>query len=126
MAKILLVDDSATIRSVIRKALEPASHMVMEAVDGADGLVKLGEFSPDIIMTDINMPNIDGLTFSQRVKENDSWKKIPIVVISTEASPEMKAKGKEIGVAAWMIKPPNPAKLLEAIEKLMAMQAAKG
>lgn len=124
MAHLLVVDDSGTIRTILKKILEGAGHQVSEAEDGADALGKLGaqETLPDIILSDVNMPNMDGLTMSSKIKQDAKLKSIPIVVISTELGGDMKAKGKEIGVTAWMSKPANPEKLLEVVGKIMTMK----
>jgi two-component system, chemotaxis family, chemotaxis protein CheY len=124
MATILVVDDSKTIRTSLRRPLELAGHEVIEAEDGRDGLAKLETAKVDMILSDINMPEMDGLTMCKHIKENAKYKHIPIVVVSTEASPEMKAEGKSAGVLAWMIKPPNPAKLVEAVAKVIEMKQA--
>ncbi len=126
MAFMIVVDDSKTIRTLVRKALEDGGHEVIEAVDGVDAMAQLS--SPpktiEMIISDINMPNMDGLTMVQKLREQPTFQKTPVIVLSTETSPEMKSKGKEIGVTAWMAKPPNPAKLLEAVGKILAMTKA--
>lgn len=121
MGKILVVDDSATIRLTLKRALIAAGFEVMEAVDGVDGLNKLASdgASVSLILSDINMPNMDGLTMCQKIKETASLSSIPIFIISTEGGVDMKTKGKELGITAWMNKPPNPTKLVEAVMKIL-------
>ena len=124
MAKILVVDDSKTIRALFKRTLEMVGHEVTEAVDGQDGLVKVDETLFDLILSDINMPEMDGLTMCKHIKAKEKYAKIPIVVISTEANPEMKAKGKAIGVIGWMIKPPDPDQLVDSVTKVLKMTKA--
>lgn len=120
MPKILIVDDSETLRSQLRKSLETASYQVIEAFDGQNGLEVI-EQNKDIklILCDVNMPRLDGLSMCQKV--HVSLPKLPIVMLTTEANPEMKAKGKEAGVIAWVTKPYDEAKLLQAVEKILKM-----
>jgi two-component system, chemotaxis family, chemotaxis protein CheY len=119
MAKILIVDDSETLRTQLRKTLEEASHEVLEGYDGVNGLETL-RANPDVqlILCDVNMPEMDGITMCSKVHEDDGLNKIPIFMLTTESNPEMKAKGKEVGVKAWVTKPFVATKLLAAIEKI--------
>jgi two-component system chemotaxis response regulator CheY len=119
MAKVIVVDDSETLRFQLKKDLEGAGHNVVEAVDGADGLSKI-QANPDVqlILCDVNMPNMDGLTMCSKVHQLESFKEVPIFMLTTEASAEMKARAKESGVRAWITKPYVADKLLQAVGKI--------
>lgn len=121
MAKILVVDDSETLRSQIRKDLETAGHAVVEAYDGLNGIEMLdGNKDTQLILCDVNMPRMDGLTMCGKVHTTPGYDKIPIFMLTTESNPEMKAKGKDSGVVAWITKPYAAPKLLAAVEKILA------
>lgn len=121
MAKILVIDDSETVRTQVKDALISGGHEVLEAVDGQDGYQKFKENSDiQLAICDVNMPNMDGITMCQKVHEDPDIKKIPIFMLTTESSPDLKAKGKEAGVLAWMVKPFNPTKLLAGIDKVLS------
>jgi two-component system chemotaxis response regulator CheY len=121
MAKILIIDDSETVRMEVRETLETGGHEVFEAIDGVEGLSQFKNI-PGIQMAicDVNMPNMDGITMCGKVKEDESIAKIPIIMLTTESSPDLKARGKEAGVLAWMIKPFNGEKMLAAITKVLS------
>jgi two-component system chemotaxis response regulator CheY len=120
MAKILIVDDSETLRVQLREALEEAGHVVVEGVDGADGL-KVAAANPDIkmIITDFNMPQMDGVTMASKLREQAAFNKVPILMLTTEATPDIKAAGKSAGILAWIVKPLVPSKVMPAIEKVL-------
>ena len=120
MAKILAVDDSDIVRSQVRKALEGGGYQVVEAVNGIDGLEKANA-NPDVklVVCDVNMPEMDGLMMCTKLREISSFKSVPIFMLTTESSPEMKAQGKAAGVTAWMIKPFNPEKMVAAVKKVI-------
>jgi two-component system chemotaxis response regulator CheY len=116
---ILIVDDASLIRSVASKAAIEAGYDVVLAEDGQDGLIKLKENKIDIIFSDVNMPNMGGLEMVTEIKKDISNKFIPVVMLTTESKPELKQKGKALGVKAWLVKPFNKAKFLIALEKLL-------
>lgn len=120
MAKILIVDDSETVRSELGKALRNGGHEIIEAVDGNDGLAK-AKATPglQLIICDVNMPGMDGLTMCVQIQTVPALKSLPIFMLTTEANPELKAKGKAAGVKAWMVKPFNAANILAAIPKVV-------
>ena len=124
MAKILIIDDSATMRNVLKKYLDGEGHELLEAVDGLEGL-KLFEQHADahIILTDINMPNLDGIGMCEKIRQKEIGKKVIIMVVSTEGSADLKAKAKELGIVAWMTKPPQADKLKEAVRVMVKRQA---
>lgn len=120
MAKILIVDDSETLRIQLREALQGAGHTVIEGVDGADGL-RAAASNRDIqmIITDFNMPQMDGVTMSLKMRDIPELSKIPILMLTTEATPDIKAAGKTAGILAWIVKPLVPSKVLPAIERVL-------
>ena len=122
MAKILIVDDSETLRIQLRKILESNSHEVVEGCDGMKGLEALeSNDGIDLILCDVNMPEMDGLTMVEKVHENDKFNQIPIFMLTTESSPEMKMRGKAAGVRAWVTKPFVEKKLMAAVTKITSM-----
>jgi len=116
---ILVVDDSVIYRQMIGAALRGAGYEVVEAVDGKDALAKLDGSKLHLIISDLNMPEIDGLEFVARVKQMDSHKFVPVLMLTTETSTEMKARGRGAGVRAWISKPFHPPQLLDAVSKLV-------
>lgn len=120
MAKILIVDDSETLRIQLREALQGAGHTVIEGVDGADGL-RAAANNRDIqmIITDFNMPQMDGVTMALKMRDIPELSKVPILMLTTEATPDIKAAGKTAGILAWIVKPLVPAKVLPAIERVL-------
>jgi two-component system chemotaxis response regulator CheY len=121
MAKVLIVDDSETLRHQLKRDLEAAGHTVVEAVDGADGLEKFqGRQDLELILCDVNMPNMDGLTMVSKLAAALKAKNIPVFMLTTEASAEMKARAKESGVRAWITKPYIAEKLISAIQKVLS------
>lgn len=121
MAKtILIVDDSITLRQVIAIALKSAGYDVIEGEDGVDGLSKLTGQKINLIISDVNMPNMDGLTMVTKIKENPAYKFTPIIMLTTESGGDMKERGRAAGVKAWMVKPFNPTQMLDAVSKLIS------
>jgi len=120
MAKtILIVDDSASLRQVVAIALKGAGYDVIEGFDGVDGLSKLDGTKIHLIISDVNMPNMDGLTMVKKVKEMPAYKFTPIVMLTTEAGADKKEIGKSAGVKAWMVKPFKPDQMIDAVSKLI-------
>lgn len=120
MAKILIVDDASLIRSVAQKASEEAGHEVVTATNGQEGLELAQSIDGiDLIFSDVNMPIMGGLDMVENIKQMDKYKFTPIVMLTTESNPDLKSKGKALGVKAWMLKPFNKAKFLMAIQKLL-------
>ena len=124
MAKIIIVDDSETIRSQLKQVLEGAGHSVLEAVNGTDGYDKIVAMgNPDLVISDYNMPGTDGLSMLAKVKDKLGVGVFPIFMLTTETSGSLKAAGKEIGVCAWINKPFDSAKLLAGVTKILARKA---
>jgi two-component system chemotaxis response regulator CheY len=120
MAKtILIVDDSASLRNVVAIALKGAGYDVIEACDGRDALSKLTGQKIHLIVTDVNMPNMDGITLVREVKKLPNYKFTPIMMLTTESQPEKKQEGKDAGAKAWLVKPFQPPVLLNAVSKLV-------
>lgn len=120
MAKtILIVDDSFSLRQTLAIALKGAGYDVVEGCDGKDGLAKLDGRKFNLIISDVNMPNMDGITFVTESKKLPAYKFTPVIMLTTEAGEDMKAKGKAAGVRAWVVKPFQPPALLDAVSKLI-------
>lgn len=120
MAKsILSVDDSITIREMVKFSLEAGGYEVVEAKDGVDGLNKAKSKNFDLILTDQNMPGMDGITLIKSLRATPQYKTTPILMLTTEASDAMKAQGKAAGATGWLVKPFDPAKLLELVKKVI-------
>ena len=119
MAKrILIVDDSASVRQVAGMALTRAGYEVVEAVDGEDGVSKLtGKLH--LIISDVNMPRLDGIGFLKAVKANSSYKFTPVIMLTTESGEDKKNEGRAAGAKAWIIKPFQPQTLIDAVAKLV-------
>jgi len=114
--KLLIVDDSTMLRDMLSYALNEGGYNdVVEAVDGVDGLEKAKSAQYDLVITDINMPNMDGLTFVTELRKLNQYSKTPILVLTTERSDEMKTKGKAAGATGWIVKPFVPDQLLKAV-----------
>ncbi|MBL8558814.1 MAG: response regulator [Hyphomonadaceae bacterium] len=118
--KILTVDDSRTMRDMLRFALVDAGYEVVEAVDGVHGLEVLEQHGADVIITDINMPRMDGFGFIEAVRNCMPHRVTPILVLTTESTPEKKARAKSAGATGWIVKPFHPEKLVEAIRRVAA------
>lgn len=116
---ILIVDDAASIRATVSIALQGAGYDVIEASDGNDALGKLSGRRVNLIISDVNMPGMDGLTLLKRLREQPATKYIPVIMLTTEGSDDKKAQGKDAGAKAWIVKPFNPGKLLDAVSKLI-------
>ncbi|MBI3351469.1 MAG: response regulator [Nitrospirae bacterium] len=117
--KILTVDDSKSIREMVSFTLKSAGYDVVEAVDGEEGLNKAKANQAQLVLTDQNMPKMDGLTLIKTLRSLDQYKVIPILMLTTESDDSMKVKGREAGATGWLVKPFNPEKLLEVVKKVI-------
>lgn len=117
--KILVVDDSASIRKVVGLTLKGAGYEPIEAVDGQDAIAKLSEGKVSLIICDINMPNMDGITFLKTIRQDESHKFTPVIMLTTESQEEKKWEGQEAGARAWIVKPFKPDQLLTAVSRLI-------
>ncbi len=116
---IMIIDDSASIRLVVSIALKKAGYDVLEAEDGQDALNKLTGQKIHLIVCDVNMPNMDGISFLKAVKQNQSYKFTPIIMLTTESQEEKKQEGRAAGAKDWVVKPLKPDRMIAAIEKLI-------
>lgn len=116
---ILVVDDAAAIRQVVGISLKGAGYNVVEASDGKDALGKLNGQKFNLIITDVNMPNMDGITLIKEVKQRARYKFTPIIVLTTESQDGKKREGQVAGAKAWVVKPFKPPQLLAAVAKLV-------
>ncbi|MBS4687504.1 response regulator [Aeromonas sobria] len=116
---ILIVDDSATIRQVVGMTLKGAGYEVMEASDGKDALKKLDGKKINLIISDVNMPNMDGITFVKEAKKLASYKFTPVIMLTTESQDSKKQEGQAAGAKAWVVKPFQPEQMLAAVAKLI-------
>ncbi len=119
MRSILAVDDSASMRQMVSFTLRSSGYEVIEAVDGQDALDKIGDRHVDLVLTDQNMPRMDGLTLIRQLRGQERFRRTPILVLTTESSDEMKQAGRAAGATGWMVKPFDPARLLEVIGKVL-------
>lgn len=118
-AHILAVDDSASMRQMVAFTLKAAGYEVTEAEDGAValGLAKQGKFK--LVLADVNMPNMDGLTLVKNLRTLPDYKFTPLLMLTTESTPEKKAEGKAAGATGWLVKPFNPEQLIATIQKVL-------
>lgn len=116
---ILIVDDSASFRQVVGIALKAAGYEVIEGSDGADALAKMTGQRIHLIVSDVNMPNMDGISFAAAVKNMPAYRFTPVIMLTTESAEARKLQGKEAGAKAWIVKPFKPDVLLAAVQKLV-------
>lgn len=120
MAKtILAVDDSASIRQMVSFTLKSAGYEVIEAVDGMDGLDKAKTHNVNLVLTDQNMPRMDGLTLIKSLRALQQYAATPILMLTTESSDAMKAQGRAARATGWLVKPFDPQKLIEVVRKVI-------
>jgi len=119
MATILTVDDSPSIRQMIKVALEPAGHTVIEAADGAQGLAMAQSSRPSMVITDLNMPVMNGLELIRALRQQPTLTGLPIVFLTTESSDTVKQEAKSAGATGWITKPFKPEQLLAVVGKLV-------
>jgi two-component system chemotaxis response regulator CheY len=119
MHSILAVDDSASMRQMVSFTLKSAGYNVVEAVDGQDAYEKAQGRSFDLVLTDQNMPRMDGISLTKKLRENPQFKTTPILMLTTESSDQMKQAGRAAGATGWLVKPFDPNKLIEVIKKVI-------
>ncbi|MCX7655847.1 MAG: response regulator [Treponemataceae bacterium] len=118
--KILIVDDSTAIRQSIVYILQQDGYEIAEAVDGLEGLSVLEKMDRvDLVITDINMPNMDGITLIKKIRQHERFKFLPIIVLTTESQGSKMNEGKEAGATGWIVKPFNAEKLLAVVKKII-------
>jgi two-component system chemotaxis response regulator CheY len=116
---VLIVDDSASMRQLVSFALKDAGYDVITAVDGKDALEKLGGTKVDMIVTDLNMPNMDGITLIKNIRSSTANKFTPVVMLTTESQDSKKQEGRTAGASGWMVKPFKPEELIQVIKKFV-------
>ena len=116
---VMIVDDSASLRQVVGIALRGAGYEVIEACDGRDAISKLAGQKVHLIISDVNMPNMDGITFVKNVKQMPNYKFTPVIMLTTESEDGKKQEGQAAGAKAWVVKPFQPVQMLAAVSKLI-------
>ncbi len=119
MASILLVDDSASMREMVSFTLTDAGHEVKEAEDGVEALQFAKEQSVDLVITDVNMPNMDGITLTRELRKVTEYKFTPILILTTETGTDKKKQGKDAGATGWIEKPFDPDSLLTTVNRVL-------
>lgn len=116
---ILTVDDSPSLRKMVVFSLQAAGYHVTEAADGNEALEKARRQTFDLVLTDQNMPNMDGLAFIRSLRQMTTYSQVPVLMLTTESSDEMKAKGRAAGANGWLVKPFDPQRLTEVVKKVI-------
>lgn len=119
MANILAVDDSSSMRQMVAFTLKGAGYQVVEAADGQEALNKAKSQQFDLIITDVNMPIMDGITFIKNLRGEANYKFTPMLMLTTESSADKKSAGKAAGATGWIVKPFNPDQLLNTVKKVL-------
>jgi len=116
--KVLTVDDSRTMRDMVSFTLKGAGYEVVEAADGQQALNVIGGTKVDLVITDLNMPVMDGLTLIKRLRAMPTHRTLPILMLTTESDDGKKAEGRSAGATGWIVKPFNPEKLISVVQKV--------
>lgn len=116
---VLTIDDSASIRQMVSFTLRSAGYEIVEALDGIDGLEKARASTVDLVLTDQNMPRMDGLSLIRALRGMTQYKSVPILMLTTESSDAMKSQGRAAGATGWLVKPFDPQKLIEVVRKVI-------
>jgi two-component system chemotaxis response regulator CheY len=119
MKRIMTIDDSPSLRQMVALTLETAGYEVVEAGDGTDALAKLGGREFHLFLTDLNMPQMDGIELTRQLRAIVDYRFVPIILLTTESQPEKKAEGKAAGATGWIVKPFQPQDLLNVVKKVM-------
>ncbi len=119
MHSILAVDDSVSMRQMVAFTLKNAGFEVVDAVDGEDAYEKAQQREFDLVLTDQNMPRLDGVGLTRKLREHPNFKQTPILILTTESSDQMKQAGRAAGATGWLVKPFDPVKLIEVIRKVL-------
>jgi two-component system chemotaxis response regulator CheY len=121
--KVLAIDDSKTIRELLRSVMEEAGFDFSSAVDGVDGVERYAEVRPDVVITDINMPNMDGYGVIDAIRKGDIDNQVPILVLTTESGDKLKARARDAGATGWIVKPFDDVSLVSVIRRVTGMVA---
>lgn len=116
---ILTVDDSASIRHMVKFSLSKEGYEIIEAVDGKDALNKLSTADANMVVTDLNMPNMDGITLIKELRKQPKYKFTPIIMLTTESQDSKKSEGKAAGATGWIVKPFQPDQLVAVVKKVL-------
>lgn len=119
MATILAVDDSASLRQMVSFTLKSEGHQVVEAADGEEGLRSAKTQKFDLVITDVNMPRMDGISLIRELRALSNYKSVPLLMLTTESGDDKKQEGKQAGATGWIVKPFNPEKLLSVVQRVL-------
>ena len=117
--KVLAIDDSRTIRELLRQVMEAAGFHFAAASDGVEGVARYAELRPDVVITDINMPVMDGIELIRALRAESAYRHTPILMLTTEAGPDRKKEGKDAGATGWIVKPFDPAQLVATMHRVL-------
>ncbi len=117
--RILTVDDSSTMRQMVNFTLSEAGYEVVEASDGQEALSKISDNPVHMMITDLNMPQMDGITLIREIRAKEDYKFIPIIMLTTESQTEKKMEGRAAGATGWIIKPFTPKQLINVVQKVL-------
>jgi two-component system chemotaxis response regulator CheY len=123
-ATILIADDSRTMRDMVRAALEADHHTVVEAPDGRQALAVAEAQAADLVITDVNMPGMDGLALVRALRERERYRFTPILVLTTEHGDDIKQRGRAAGATGWLVKPFDPERLRQAVRKVLGRSSS--
>lgn len=118
MCKVLAVDDSKPMLAMLSQCLERGGHEVVKAVDGAEALEQLRKHQPDMVITDLNMPNMDGLEFIEAARQEPNGSSVPILLLTTETAQALKERAREVRATGWLTKPFDPDQILGLVDQL--------
>ena len=121
--KVLAIDDSRTIRSLVRRAMEEAGFSCMTADDGCDGVAVFDEVAPDVVITDLNMPRMDGFGVIQAIRSGKHNRQVPILVLTTESADELKSRARAAGATGWVVKPFEDQVLVSLVRRITGAPA---
>ncbi len=121
--KVLAIDDSKTIRELLRSVMEAAGFDFSSAVDGVDGVERYAEVRPDIVITDINMPKMDGYGVIDAIRKGDIDNQVPILVLTTESGDKLKSRARDAGATGWIVKPFDDVSLVSVIRRVTGLVA---
>lgn len=121
--KVLAIDDSRTIRSLVQKVMEDAGFRCALADDGVQGVARFHEDPPDVVITDINMPNMDGYGVISAIRKGSLNRNVPILVLTTESAPHLKARARDAGATGWIVKPFDDAAIVSVVRRVTGARA---
>jgi two-component system chemotaxis response regulator CheY len=125
-ARVLIVDDSRSMRQLVRSALEAGGHEVHEGEHGRAALAVLQHQQVDLVVTDVNMPEMDGLELTRAIRQLEAHRFLPILILTTESGESIKNRGREAGATGWLVKPFNPEQLRLVVERVLGRRATVG